>query len=49
MILVARREDKLLELKKEIESEYNVMVHVITKDLTEEGACKSVYEEVMKQ
>ncbi len=49
MILVARREDKLLELKKQIESEHNVSVHIISKDLTEPNACKAVYDEVMKQ
>ena len=46
MILVARREDKLQELKKQIESEYSVLVHIISKDLTESGACQEVYEEV---
>lgn len=48
MILVARREEKLQELKKQIESEYSVLVHIISKDLTKSGACQEVYDEVLK-
>lgn len=48
MILVARREEKLLELKKKIEGKHDVIVNIIIKDLTEAWACKAVYEEVLK-
>ena len=48
MVLVARREDKLWELKKEIEEKYKVSVHIITKDLTAENACQEIFDEVNK-
>lgn len=49
LIIVARRKDKLIELKEEIEIKYFVKVMIITKDLTEIGAVKDLYDEVKKQ
>ena len=34
LIVIARRKDKLNELKKELENKHNVKVKVIAKDLT---------------
>lgn len=49
LILVARREDKLIELKNEIEQQYNVTVEVISKDLTSVNATTEIYNEVKKK
>lgn len=49
LILVARREDKLLELKTELEKKYGIKVFIISKDLSQIGASKEVYDEVKKQ
>ncbi len=46
LILVARREDKLAELKKEIQSEHNSEVKTISKDLSKSGSAKQLYDEV---
>lgn len=46
LIIVARRKDKLIELKSELESKYAVNVMIITKDLSEPNAPKEIYEEV---
>lgn len=48
LIIVARREAKLIELKKEIEKEYNTNVKIIVKDLTEVNAPLEVYNDVKK-
>ena len=48
MILVARREEKLIELKKELEADYSIEVRVIAKDLIEENACQEIYDELKK-
>ena len=48
VIIVARRKEKLNNLKKEIENRYGTKVHVITKDLTSPSAPKEIYEEVTK-
>lgn len=47
VILVARRAEALQELAKELEDQHGVKTMVIAKDLTAEGACKSIYEEVV--
>lgn len=49
VIIVARSEDKLNELKKELESKHSIHVHVIAKDLTQLGAAKEVYEAVKEK
>ncbi|WP_241494318.1 SDR family NAD(P)-dependent oxidoreductase [Bacillus coahuilensis] len=46
LVIIARREDKLLELKHELEKTYGVQVKVLSKDLTEKAAPKEIYEEV---
>lgn len=46
VIVVARRGDKLLELKKELESEYKINVTIIEKDLTEKNAWEYIYNQV---
>lgn len=46
VIIVARRQDKLLELKKELEKKYKIQVMVITKDLTNPESAYEVYNEV---
>ncbi|SDW12221.1 hypothetical protein SAMN05444411_101109 [Lutibacter oricola] len=49
LILVARREDKLNELKQEIEQKFNVNVEVIAKDLSNLKAPQEVYNEVKQK
>lgn len=46
LVLVARSEDKLNELKKELEEQYKISVKVIVKDLTEPNAPKEIYEQL---
>ena len=46
LIVIARSEDKLNELKKELEAKYKINVFVISKDLTKPNAAKEIYEEV---
>ena len=48
LVLVARRADKLIALKNEIEQLYNVKVEVISKDLTHVNATTEIYSEVTK-
>ena len=45
-MLVARREDKLNELKDELIKEYGVEVEIIAKDLTQPNAAKDIYAEI---
>lgn len=49
LILVARRKDKLIQLKQELESLYNINVQIIVKDLTELAAPKEIYNEIKQQ
>lgn len=46
LIIVARRLDKLTELKNELEQKYKVHVTAIAKDLSVNGAAKELFEEV---
>jgi len=46
LIIVARRLDKLTELKNELEQKHKVHVTAIAKDLSVNGAAKELYEEV---
>ena len=48
LIIVARRADKLIELKNEIESNHSVNVDTFTKDLSVQGSGKELFEEVTK-
>lgn len=49
LILVARTENKLMEIKEKIESEYGIEVLVLAKDLTREEAPDEIYKEVGKR
>jgi len=46
LVIVARSEDKLLQLKKEIEQQYSVKVTVIPRDLTTANAAVEIYQTV---
>lgn len=46
LIIVARREDELQELKKGLESRCKVEVMVIAKDLTAANACQEIFDEI---
>jgi short-subunit dehydrogenase len=48
LILVARSEDKLLELKKMLEEKYNVDVKIIIKDLSLINSASEVFEQTEK-
>ena len=49
LILVARREDKLKELKQDIEQKFKVNVEIIAKDLSDLKAPQEVYNEVIQK
>lgn len=44
LIIVARSEDKLNALAKELQEQYNIQVDVIVKDLSQPSAAREVYE-----
>lgn len=44
LVLVARRENKLNELKTELEKQFGVQVTVIAKDLNKESAAEEIFE-----
>jgi uncharacterized protein len=44
--LVARRKNKLEEIKIDLEKQYNITVYVIEKDLTNINAGQELYDEV---
>ncbi|MEM8748916.1 MAG: SDR family oxidoreductase [Pseudomonadota bacterium] len=46
LVVVARREDKLQELKKELEAERGITVHVVTADLQADDGPQQVYDKV---
>lgn len=48
LVLVARRRERLEELKREITDECDVRVKVICKDLSDVNACKELHDEVSK-
>lgn len=49
VIIVARRKEKLDELKTELENKYNIKVVTIVKDLSKPNAAKELYNEVKSQ
>lgn len=49
LVLVARRENKLLELKQELKNKYHINVEIIVKDLTQLKAPQDIYDEVTKK
>lgn len=46
LILVARNEDKLLELKNKIQDQYGVSILTIAKDITLENSVNEIYETI---
>ncbi|MBP7400748.1 MAG: SDR family NAD(P)-dependent oxidoreductase [Chitinophagales bacterium] len=44
LVLVARSQDKLLAIKKELEQQFSIQVEVIVKDLTAENAVQEIYD-----
>ncbi|MEO0734104.1 MAG: SDR family oxidoreductase [Bacteroidota bacterium] len=48
LVVVARREAALMELKKELEEKHGVEVHVMAKDLTELRAAEEIYDEMLR-
>ena len=46
LVLVARREDKLEELKAEIEANHDSEIMIIAKDLSKPGAASEIFKEV---
>ncbi|WP_372793604.1 SDR family NAD(P)-dependent oxidoreductase [Lutibacter sp.] len=49
LVIIARNESKLNNLKKELELQYKINVVVIAKDLSDLNAPKEIYDEVKKQ
>ena len=49
LVLVARREEKLIELKNELEQQYKVTITVIAKDLSDVNSPKEIYDEIKEQ
>jgi len=49
LVLIARSEDKLLEIKKEIENEYDVNTVVMVKDLIIDNAPMEIYNEIKER
>jgi len=49
LVIIARSESKLNNLKKELEQQYKINVTVIAKDLSDLNAPKEIYDEVKKQ
>ncbi len=47
LVLIARSEDKLNEIKKELESKYSVSVCIIPKDLSMENSVNEIYQELL--
>lgn len=45
LVLVARSASKLEELKAQLEQQYKIKVHIISKDLSEQNAAEQVYQE----
>jgi uncharacterized protein len=46
LVLVARREDRLTDIKKELEDTYSIDVSVIVKDLSRIESAQEVYDHV---
>ena len=46
LVIVARNEEKLLQLKAELEKKYNVQVKVIAKDLSAANSPEEIYNEI---
>lgn len=48
-VIVARSEDRLHDIKREFETEHDVGVKVIPKDLTSNSACQEIYDELDRE
>jgi len=46
MVLIARRKEKLKEIKSDLESKHGVSVYIIAKDLTDDTAVEEIFEEL---
>lgn len=49
LVLVARSEDKLIEIKQDLENKFKIRVKVITKDLSLRNSASEIYEELKKE
>ncbi|MCI5056490.1 MAG: SDR family oxidoreductase [Flavobacteriales bacterium] len=49
LVIVARREEKLNELKTELEATYNISVKVMAKDLTVSSVPQEIYDELKNE
>jgi len=49
LVLVARREERLIELAQELKSEHGVEVHVLPKDLSKKSAPKEIFSHLKKE
>jgi len=49
LALIARRKDKLEDIKLDIEKKYSVSVYIISKDLTAPNAIKEIYNELKEK
>ncbi len=49
LILVARRTERLLELKDELELQYGIMAHVMPKDLSDPKNAQTLYDEIREK
>lgn len=49
LVLVARSEDKMLQLKNELEGRYGIKVEVIVKDLSISSAAEDVFHEIVRK
>jgi len=46
LVILARREEKLLQFKNELEEIYNTQVHIVTKDLSQPNSAQEVFDEI---
>ncbi len=49
LILVARRTEKLLELKEELELQHGIMAHVMPRDLSDPASAQRLYDEIREK
>ena len=49
LVLVARSEDKLTELARDVEARYGVSAHVLPRDLSQPNAPDEIYDELQRQ
>ena len=48
LILTARRKDRLVRLKEEIQKKHDVKIKLLSYDLSDENQCEALYEEVKR-